>query len=93
MGTADLLFPPGVTDIREMPSAHFEALSTSLMFLGFEEMPEEDAPPRKIWLDPEALTEHFKWLKQKRKDEMDPDSPKSGGEMKRNELAKDMVVG
>ncbi|HXU05784.1 MAG TPA: hypothetical protein VN903_32740 [Polyangia bacterium] len=93
MGTAHLLFPPGITDIRELPAPHFDAIRTSLMFLGFEEMPEGDAPPRTIWLDDEALTDHFKRLKARRKEEMDPKAPQQGGEMKQNSLAKDMVVG
>lgn len=93
MGTAHLLFPPGITDIRELPAPHFDAIRTSLMFLGFEEMPEEDAPPRSIWLDDEQLSAHFKRLKQRRKDEMTPNGSQPGGEMKQNALAKDMVVG
>lgn len=93
MGTAHLLFPPGIDDIRDLPAPHFDAIRTSLMFLGFEEMPEGDAPPRGIWLEDDLLTEHFTRLKQRRKEEMDPKSPESGGEMKQNSLAKDMVVG
>ena len=94
MGTADLLFPPGCSDIRELPAQLFDAIRTSLMFLGFEEMPEEDSPPKRIWLDNDALTAHFAQLKAKRKAEMDPkastvpDTP-----MEQNTLAKDMIVG
>jgi hypothetical protein len=93
MGTAHLLFPPGITDIRELPAPHFDALRTSLMFLGFEEMPEDEAPPKKIWLDGEALTKHFKWLKEKRKAEMNGNGSQEASEpMKENSLAKQMIV-
>lgn len=92
LGTAHLLFPPGISDIRDLPAVQFDAIRTSLMFLGFEEMTEEDAPPRSIWLDDEKLTAHFKRLKEQRKRESDPNGAKSGGEMKQNSLAKDMVV-
>lgn len=92
MGTAHLLFPPGISDIRDLPATHFDAIRTSLMFLGFEEMPEDDAPPRNIWLDDEQLTAHFKRLKDRRKREAEPNGAQSGGEMKQNALAKDMVV-
>lgn len=93
MGTASLLFPPGITDIRELPAPHFDALRTSLMFLGFEEMPEEDAPPKRIWLDDEGLTKHFAHLKEKRKAEMNPNGTQQPSEpMKENSLAKQMIV-
>ena len=94
MGTADLLFPPGCTDIRELPAQLFDAIRTSLMFLGFEEMPEGDAPPKRIWLDNEALTSHFENLKAKHKAEADPNAPQhTDTPMQQNSLAKDMIVG
>lgn len=93
MGTAKLLFPPGIDDIRELPAQLFDAIRTSLMFLGFEEMPEGDTPPKRIWLDNEALKEHFDMLKAKRKAEADPDSPQvPDGPMKQNSLAQEMIV-
>ena len=94
MGTADLLFPPGCTDIRELPAQLFDAIHSSMMFLGFEEMPEEDAPPKRIWLDNDALTTHFANLKAKRKAQSDPNAPQAAeGPMQENSLAKDMIVG
>lgn len=93
MGTAHLLFPPGIDNIYELPAPHFAALRTSLMFLGFEEMPEEDAPPKRIWLDDDALTSHFSHLKEKRKAEMNPNGSQPSGEpMKQNSLAREMIV-
>lgn len=93
MGTAHLLLPPGVSDIREMPAPHFDLVRRSLMFLGFEEMPEEDRPPKKIWLDDEALMSHFVRLKEKRKEETKSNSTTQSSEpMKENSLAKQMIV-
>lgn len=91
MGTAHLLLPQGITDIREMPASHFDLIRRSMIFLSFEEMPEEDRPPRKIWLDDVKLVAHFDRLKEKRKTEAGGDTVP--GDMQENPLAKEMVVG
>jgi len=90
MGTAHLLLPPGVEDIREMPGQHFDLIRRSMIFLGFEEMPEEDRPPRKIWLDDKELVAHFDRLKEKRKAEAGGDTVST--DMTENSLAKDMII-
>lgn len=56
-----------MTDIRELPAVYFDAIRTTLIYLGFEEMPEDDQPPRRIWQDPVALKGHFDMLKRDRK--------------------------
>lgn len=73
MGSTDLLLPPGITDLREVPYNYFEAIGMALGFLGFDELPPEDTPPRHIWLDPDRLKEHFDAVKRRRKEEMNPD--------------------
>lgn len=92
MGTAHLLFPPGIEDIRDLPATHFDLIRRSMIYLGFEEMPQEDRPPRKIWLDDKRLVEHFDRLKEKRKAEAGGDSVPSEP-MQENSLAKEMIVG
>lgn len=92
MGTAKLLFPVGVEDIRELPAPHFDAVRLSLIFLSFEELPKDEQPPRKIWLDDEELKRHFAAVEQKRKDEADPNRSASEEPMKSNSLAKQMIV-
>jgi hypothetical protein len=92
MGTAHLLFPPGCDDIRELPAPLFEAIKVSLIYLGFEEMPLEDQPPKKIWQDNDALKQHFEMLKQKRKQEASTTVEGPIEDPVQNELAKDMIV-
>lgn len=91
MGTAHLLMPPGITDLREMPATHFDLIRRSMIFLGFEEMPQEDRPPRKIWMDDKLLVEHFNRLREKRSAEAGGDSV-SREPMEQNSLAKEMIV-
>ena len=94
MGTVESLFPDGVRDIRELPAPHFDTIHMTLIFLDFEELPVDERPPKKIWLDDDALRQHFDWIKRKRKAEMEnPGGGDSGGgPMKRNAAARDMIV-
>jgi hypothetical protein len=72
MGTAEMLFPVGVTDITELPYTHFEAIRRAMIFLSFEELPKKDQPPKKIWLDNEKLNGWFERLRREREDGQKP---------------------
>lgn len=50
-----LLLPAGVNGLADCPYTLHEAILQALHFLGFEELPIEDRPPRKIWLDGKKL--------------------------------------
>lgn len=64
-----------------------------MFFLSFEEIPdEEDRPPRRIWLDHEALESHFALLKAKREREGKGDTTLEG-ESVQNAAARDLVAG
>lgn len=67
-----MLFPEGVTDISELAYPLFLAIRRALIFLSFEEMPKEDQPPKRIWLDNDALSEHFARLERDRKEGSKP---------------------
>jgi hypothetical protein len=74
MGTVQSLFPPGITDLRELPGGYFDAITMALSFLSFEELPSEDRPPRRIWLSHEKLKAHFDAVKARQKEKADPDN-------------------
>ena len=38
-----------------------------MAFLKFQEMPDDEAPPKRIWLDGAAIAEHFKEVTRKMK--------------------------
>lgn len=38
-----------------------------MAFLKFQEMPDDEAPPKRIWLDGDAISEHFREVNRKMK--------------------------
>jgi len=72
MGTVSELYPEG-RSLLDLPHALFTAIRQGLAFLGFEELPLDEQPPRSIWLDAEALNEHFDEVKRRRKESASPD--------------------
>lgn len=88
------LYPPGITDLRDIPAIWFDAIRKALTYISWQENLEEDeVPKRAIWQEPDKLTDHFNWVKQKRKEKFDI---KGGGEIENpveNEAAKALVVG
>lgn len=71
-GTVRELFPEGVDDVRDLPHTLFDAIQRASVFIAWEQLAEEEQPPRRIWLDGEALTEWFNEVKRKRRSEADP---------------------
>lgn len=49
-----------------MPYTLFEALRNGAIFAKFQEMPEDESPPRNIWTNSELLGEHFEKVKRQR---------------------------
>jgi len=87
------LFPPGITDVRDLPYKAFEAIHTALIFLGFGELPEEEQPPRRIWLDSDLLDDWFTEVKRKRKEERDGSGPGPIEDPVRNDAARSLIAG
>lgn len=93
MGTVRELFPKGIDDIRDLPHTCFNAIRLGLTFLGFEELPEEDIPPRRIWMDGEKLEEHFNAVRARRKAQAEgKDTPEIEDPVE-NEAAAGLIVG
>jgi hypothetical protein len=93
MGTVRELFPRWFSDL---PHTLFEAIRLAFMFLGFEELPNDEQPPKRIWLNPKLLKEHFEHVKRKREQEMKGGS--SGWDTHiedpvDNDAAKGLIVG
>ncbi len=56
-GGDNALYPRG--DPARAPWFLVVAVSHALTILGYAELPEDSRPPEEIWLDDEALGEHF----------------------------------
>lgn len=49
-----------------MPYTLFDSLRQGAIFAKFEEMPEDEAPPRNIWTSRDLLSEHFEMVRRQR---------------------------
>lgn len=87
------LVPPGYDGLRDCPYPLFERIRMALVFLSWEELPREEQPPRRIWLDGPALTSHFKRVERDRERKLRGDGGQPESEMEVNSLARDMIVG
>lgn len=63
MGDVSAVFPAGVTHLADMPHTWFDALRMALSFLSLDELPEEERPDRRIWLESDLMAEHWKKVK------------------------------
>lgn len=73
-GTVRELFPDGIDDLRELPHNVFENIQHAMFYLSFEELPEEERPPKRIWRDSDRLKEWFAEVKRLRAAAVNPDS-------------------
>lgn len=48
----------------------FHALRQTLAFLSFDEMPDDERPPRDIWLRPKKLKAHLDEVRRRREEEL-----------------------
>lgn len=65
-GDISSLLPTGVRSLADAPHVFVEAVRMGLYFLGFSEMPEEERPPRYIWLDTERMNAHWAIVQENR---------------------------
>lgn len=94
-GTVSELYPPGITDLRDLPHRWFEALRLALMFIGFDELEEGEKPPKTIWLDEEQLSDWFTEVKRRRKEKYGGDSDGGGAieDPVQNDAARALIAG
>lgn len=89
-GDISSLFPPGVKRLWDLPWTLHQAVRMALLFLSFEELPDEERPPKHIWLDTEKMKEHAAWVKRKRKAAAKGEDM---SDMPQNDLMKEMFPG
>lgn len=70
-GTVSELFPDEFRDLRDIPHTLFDLIRHALVFLSFDELPEDEVPPRRIWTDGEKLRDWFSDVRRKRRRELD----------------------
>jgi hypothetical protein len=65
-GTVAELLPAGIDDARDIPHVLFRAIRNALVFLSFDELPDDERPPQRIWNDDDALKAWFDEVKRRR---------------------------
>lgn len=81
-------------DLRDLPYPLFEALRHALIFLSFDELPEDERPPKRIWLDGERMREWMEDVRRRRKQRYEGgDSNREVEDPVQNEAARGLVVG
>lgn len=66
------------------------------MYLAWEELPKDERPPRRIWLDGEDLTDWFKEVERRREEKYGSGSSRGGSDIDdpvENDAARALIVG
>jgi hypothetical protein len=92
-GTVAELLPDGIDDLRDCPHTLFNAIRVALMIIGFDELEEDERPPRRIWLDNDRLGAWFKEVRRKRKERYSGKGPGPIEDPVDNEAARSLIVG
>lgn len=76
----------------------FDAIRLGHIFLSFDELPKDERPPKRIWLDGDSLREWFADVERKREAKWSGGSSKGGWDKSiedpvENEAAKGLIVG
>lgn len=87
------LFPPGITDLREMPYPWFQAIRHALVVVGWDELEPEFRPKKSIWMDGDALKAHFEWVEAVKKERFSGNPETAIEDPVENQAVKDLVVG
>jgi hypothetical protein len=69
-GDISSLFPKGITRLVDLPHPLFTNISLALTFLKWMELPDDEQPPRSMWLDDEKITAWFREVKRNRENKM-----------------------
>jgi hypothetical protein len=85
LGDVSLLLPEGIDHLLDLPHTLFNAVRSALSFLGFEELPNDERPPRDIWLNNKLLREWFKAVQRKRKERMENPEEQIDGDVSEND--------
>lgn len=96
-GELNDLLPPGVDGLLDCPYTVFEAIRLGQIYLSFDELPEDERPPKRIWLDADQITEWFSDVKRRREEKYSGGGrggwDKSIVDPVQNEAAKGLIVG
>lgn len=86
------LLPEGVS-LKDAPHSLFDAIRQAVIFLGFQDLPDDERPDRKIWHDGDALKRHFEAVKKRWEEKMDTNGSGEVEDPVENAAAKGLLIG
>lgn len=66
-GDVSQLLPDGINHFTDLPHTIFDAIRAAAIILSFEELPQDEQPPRRIWLDGDKLAAFMDDVRAKRR--------------------------
>lgn len=91
LGDVSALLPEGMSSLADAPYPLHDAISAALHFLKYQELPEDEQPPKRIWFDGAAMKEWIAHVERLREAKMKGEKPT--GKTESNDLAEDILVG
>lgn len=85
-GDVSRLFPPEIENLADLPYNIHDAIRMGLAFLSYEELPKDEQPPRRIWLDADRMKAWWDEVERKREDKYGGGREKSTSNMSRNAI-------
>lgn len=67
-GNVSLLLPDGIDHLVDAPHTLHEAIVAGLRWLRFEELPSDEQPAKRIWLQSERMADHWSHVERMRED-------------------------
>lgn len=88
------LFPPGIEHLADLPWPFFDAIRQAFSIISWQELPDDERPPKRLWLDSEGLGMWFARVKRERERKYGLKPGESdGGPMEESGLVDDLVIG
>jgi hypothetical protein len=87
------LLPDGCEDLRDCPHLLFDAIRSALVILSFDELTEDERPPKAIWTDGEKLKAWFDGIKRRREEKYGAKGPGPIEDPVENKAARSLLAG
>lgn len=85
------LFPEHIHELTDLPHTIFDAIRSASIYLSFDELPDDERPPKRIWRDGEAMGEFFDDVRRRRDEGTGSDTHIE--DPVENQAARDLIVG
>jgi hypothetical protein len=85
------MLPEGITRLDDCPYTYWNAVRMALGFLSFDQLPSDERPPRKIWMDSDEMRKHWSAVERARDEKYGTGDSQADSEVKVNAAARDLI--